>query len=84
MSSSIAQIILRNPNFNRPWQLVLEPLKGYLILGKKQYENPKNFSGAWNFGTNPSSLTNVKKIVSYIIKFWGYLCIENIGKYKFG
>ena len=64
-------ITLRNPNFNRPWQHVLEPLKGYLILAKKQYLNPKKYSGAWNFGTNPNSLTNVKTIVEYIIKFWG-------------
>tara|TARA_X000000950_G_C13906912_1_gene657271 strand:+ start:2745 stop:3818 length:1074 start_codon:yes stop_codon:yes gene_type:complete len=64
-------IILRNPNFNRPWQHVLEPLKGYLILAKEQYLKPKKFSGAWNFGTNPKSLTTVKSIVNYIIEFWG-------------
>jgi CDP-glucose 4,6-dehydratase len=63
-------IFVRNPNFNRPWQLVLEPLKGYLILAKKQFENPNKYSGAWNFGTNPNSKTDVKKIVEYIIKFW--------------
>ena len=59
-------IVLRNPNFNRPWQHVLEPLKGYLILAKKQYFKPLDFSGAWNFGTNPKSLTTVKKIVEFI------------------
>ena len=64
-------ILIRNPNFNRPWQLVLEPIKGYLMLAKSQYENPKKFSGAWNFGTNPNSTTNVKTIVDFIIKFWG-------------
>lgn len=64
-------ILIRNPNYNRPWQHVLEPLKGYLFLAKEQYKNPKKFSGAWNFGTNPNSLTNVKQIVEYIIKFWG-------------
>ena len=64
-------IVLRNPNFNRPWQHVLEPLKGYLILAKEQYNNPIKFSQAWNFGTNPKSLTTVKKIVEYIIHFWG-------------
>jgi CDP-glucose 4,6-dehydratase len=64
-------INIRNPNFNRPWQHVLEPLKGYLILAKKQYLNPKKYSGAWNFGTTPNSLTNVKSIVKYIIEFWG-------------
>ena len=48
-----------------------EPLKGYLVLAKRQYLNPIKYSGAWNFGTNPNSLTTVKKIVEYIIKFWG-------------
>ena len=39
------KILLRNPNFSRPWQLVLEPLKGYLFLAKKQFEdiNLNNF-----------------------------------------
>ena len=66
------QIIeIRNPNFNRPWQHVLEPLMGYLILAKKQYKAPKKYSGAWNFGTNKNTLTDVKTIVGYIINFWG-------------
>ena len=76
-------IKLRNPNFNRPWQHVLEPLKGYLILAKKQYEIPKKYSGAWNFGTESKSITNVKKIVEYMIKFWGSgkLKSEKINKF---
>ena len=65
------KILIRNPNFNRPWQLVLEPLKGYLILAKKQFEKPKTYSGAWNFGTNPRNVTNVKKIVKYMVDYWG-------------
>lgn len=64
-------ILIRNPNFNRPWQLVLEPLRGYLLLAYKQYHFPKKFAGAWNFGTKPNSLTDVKTIVKYIISFWG-------------
>lgn len=64
-------ILIRNPNFNRPWQHVLEPLKGYLILANKQYYSPEEYSGAWNFGTMPNSVTSVKKIVEYMIKFWG-------------
>ena len=64
-------IYLRNPNFNRPWQFVLEPIKGYLLLGLKQFYNPKKYSGAWNFGTERNSVTSVKKIVEYIIDFWG-------------
>ena len=64
-------IILRNPHYNRPWQHVLEPLKGYLILAKKQYENPKKYSGAWNFGSSSKSIVSVKKIAELIIKSWG-------------
>ena len=64
-------ITIRNPNFNRPWQHVLEPIKGYLILGMKQYKNPIKYSGAWNFGTKSNSVTSVKKIVKFIINFWG-------------
>jgi len=64
-------IVIRNPKFNRPWQLVLEPLKGYLILAQRQYSDPIKYSGAWNFGTRPNSLTDVKTLVNYIINFWG-------------
>lgn len=69
-------IYLRNPNFNRPWQHVLEPLAGYLILAKKLYIKPKKYSGAYNFGSKKNTLTNVENVVKKIIKFWGY------GKYK--
>mgnify|MGYP001173133534 FL=1 len=71
------QIYIRNPNFNRPWQHVLEPLYGYLILGKRLFKNPKLYSGAWNFGTSKNTVTNVLQIVQAIIKFWGK------GKVKF-
>ena len=36
-------IYLRNPNFNRPWQFVLEPLRGYLLLAMKQFYKPKKY-----------------------------------------
>jgi len=70
-------IFLRKPNFNRPWQFVLEPIKGYLLLAQKQYKNPKRYSGAWNFGTNPKSITSVLEVVKKIINRWGE------GKLKF-
>ncbi len=65
------KIKIRNPEFNRPWQFVLEPLGGYLILAKKQYENPKKFSSSWNFGPEEKSITSVKNVVRQIIKYWG-------------
>ena len=74
------KIILRNPSFNRPWQFVLEPLKGYLILAKKQFENPKKYSGAWNFGNKSKSVVTVSQIVEYIINFWGSGRLEKLSK----
>ena len=75
-------IILRNPNFNRPWQFVLEPLKGYLILAKKQFENPLKYSSAWNFGNKSKSITTVSQIVEYIINYWGRGKLKKISKNK--
>ena len=66
-----SKIKVRNPYFNRPWQFVLEPLKGYLILAKKQYEDPIKYSSAWNFGPELKSIKNVKDIVKLIINYWG-------------
>jgi CDP-glucose 4,6-dehydratase len=69
-------IILRNPKFNRPWQHVLEPLYGYLLLGYKLHKDKKTYSGAWNFGTKQNTVTNVEEVVKKIINYWG------AGKYK--
>lgn len=63
-------IIIRNPNFNRPWQYVLEPLYGYLVLAMKVYKKPNLFSGPWNFGTEKNTITNVLQIAKEMIKFW--------------
>tara|TARA_B100000674_G_C37832130_1_gene911044 strand:+ start:171 stop:1226 length:1056 start_codon:yes stop_codon:yes gene_type:complete len=64
-------IKLRNPLFNRPWQHVLEPLNGYLILAEKLYKNSKKYSGPWNFGSKKNTVTNVLTIVKRIVKKWG-------------
>jgi CDP-glucose 4,6-dehydratase len=65
------EIYLRNPNFNRPWQHVLEPLYGYLILALKLYNEPKKYSGPWNFGSKKNTVTSVYDVVKKIIKHWG-------------
>lgn len=64
-------IFLRNPYFNRPWQHVLEPLYGYLILAQKLYKNPLKYSGAWNFGSKKNTVTDVLSIVRKIVSIWG-------------
>ncbi len=76
-------ILLRNPNFNRPWQHVLEPLYGYLILARKSYYNPKLYSTSYNFGPEKKTITSVLKVVEKIIKFWGSGKIKAQNKKKF-
>ena len=76
-------ILLRNPNSVRPWQWVLEPLKGYLILAKKQFEKPLNYSDAWNFGPDSKSTIDVQQIVKYMINFWGKGKIRTIKNNNF-
>ena len=62
---------IRNPNYNRPWQHVLEPLYGYLLLAKRISKHPKKFSGPWNFGTERNTVTSVMQIANYAVNFWG-------------
>jgi CDP-glucose 4,6-dehydratase len=65
------KIAIRNPNAIRPWQFVLEPLSGYLILAAKLYSDPLKYSGAWNFGPNEKLNAKVKDVVSGIIEAYG-------------
>ena len=64
-------IEVRNPNAVRPWQHVLEPLSGYLLLGAKLTENPVKFSDAWNFGPYMEDNLTVKNLVESAIQTWG-------------
>lgn len=64
-------IIIRNPEATRPWQHVLEPLFGYLLLGANLYENPIRFSGPWNFGPYPEDVLKVEELVKNAIRIFG-------------
>jgi len=64
-------IEVRNPNSVRPWQHVLEPLGGYLLLGGLLNEDPLKYSGAYNFGPNPTDHLTVKELVQLSIDTWG-------------
>ena len=61
------KLIIRSPNATRPWQHVLEPLCGYLMLAKKLYfeknSNKNKYVGAWNFGPNKLKNLKVKEVV---------------------
>jgi len=57
------QVVLRNPDAVRPWQHVLDPLNGYLMLAKGLHEGRKELVGAWNFAPEESSCINVEELV---------------------
>jgi CDP-glucose 4,6-dehydratase len=65
------EIVIRNPRAIRPWQHVLEPLSGYLILAQQLFEKGPAFGGAWNFGPNDSDARSVEWIVENMCKLWG-------------
>lgn len=64
-------IIVRNPHAIRPWQHVLEPLSGYLLLAEKMYDKPTTYASAWNFGPEDSSFLNVGSLVDTVVNSWG-------------
>ncbi len=63
---------LRNPHAVRPWQHVLEPLGGYLLLGDQLYKHPERFSEAYNFGPLPSDHLEVAQLAEIAVKSWGH------------
>lgn len=65
------EIIIRNPNSVRPWQHVLEPLCGYLMLGAKIDENPTTYSNAYNFGPYLEDNITVKELAELALISWG-------------
>lgn len=65
------KIIVRNPNAVRPWQHVVEPIKGYLQLGTKLAEEPQKFSQAYNFGPHMADTLTVGEVVQKAVEIWG-------------
>ena len=65
--SSKKKLVIRNPSSTRPWQHVLDPLMGYIILGMKTFRN-NDYSGAWNFGPSNDKVFTVKDVVNQISK----------------
>jgi len=62
-------ILVRNPSAVRPWQHVLEPLGGYLLLAERMQSNPE-LAGAWNFGPR-GEMINVKTLVRMVVSAYG-------------
>ena len=64
-------VVIRNPRAIRPWQHVLEPLSGYLLLAQKLYEDGVAYAEGWNFGPNDEDAQPVQWIVERLTKQWG-------------
>jgi CDP-glucose 4,6-dehydratase len=61
---------IRNPNSIRPWQHVLEPLSGYLLLAQRLYSEGPDFASAWNFGPRLEDARPVSWIVDRMLSRW--------------
>ena len=62
---------IRNPHAIRPWQHVLEPLSGYLLLAQKLYDEKAAYAEGWNFGPNDEDAKPVQWIVEKLTRAWG-------------
>ena len=62
---------IRSPQAVRPWQHVLEPLSGYLLLAYKLFEEPQKYNQAWNFGPETESVTTVWEVATRLIDTYG-------------
>ena len=65
------KVFIRNPHAIRPWQHVLEPLQGYLMLCQKLYENGPSYSQSFNFGPNEKDAKNVESVARDLVETWG-------------
>ena len=62
---------IRNPRAIRPWQHVLEPLSGYLLLAERLYKEGTNYAEGWNFGPSDEDAKPVLWITERLIDMWG-------------
>ena len=67
---------IRNPRSTRPWQHVLEPLSGYLLLGQELLSGNRQAASAWNFGPDGSGITDVATAAEKLGKSWDRIKFE--------
>jgi len=63
--------LIRSPLATRPWQFVLEPLRGYLLLAEQLSKEPKRFASGWNFGPSDEDAKPVSWIADELVHLWG-------------
>jgi CDP-glucose 4,6-dehydratase len=79
-TSENAMVTIRNPHATRPWQHVLEPLSGYLLVGQKLLEGQRSIAEAWNFGPLEEGAITVQDVVQRIKNTWekvNYEVVQN-------
>ena len=64
-------IDIRSPKAVRPWEHVLEPLSGYMLLAQKMWEHPTEYCEGWNFGPEAESVSTVWEIASKLVQSFG-------------
>lgn len=64
-------VLIRSPKATRPWQHVLEPLNGYLMLAESLYTHGSQFAEGWNFGPNDEDCRSVEWILNRMVAKWG-------------
>lgn len=64
-------IDIRSPKAIRPWQHVLEPLSGYMLLAQKMWDEPTKYCEGWNFGPLPESISTVWEVASKVVENYG-------------
>lgn len=64
-------VVIRNPHSTRPWQHVLEPLSGYLLLAEQLYTHGQAWAEGWNFGPHDDDAKPVQWIVEHMVRNWG-------------
>ena len=65
-----AELQIRNPESVRPWQHLLEPVGGYLLLGQHLFESGQAFAEAWNFGPDEEDAVSVRQVLSQMQNEW--------------
>tara|TARA_R110002074_G_scaffold291000_1_gene462816 strand:- start:19095 stop:20162 length:1068 start_codon:yes stop_codon:yes gene_type:complete len=64
-------VIIRNPLATRPWQHVLEPISGYLVLAERLFNEGAAYAEGWNFGPRDEDVKPVEWILNHLVKQWG-------------
>ncbi len=75
-SVSSKRVVIRNPEAIRPWQHVLEPLSGYLLVGQRLLEGDQSAATGWNFGPAPDDVLSVRAVVQQAQSRWDAIGID--------